>query len=161
MFFLAWLVTWEWKVKQMMTCYERWLNWKTFWNYWAVTCRAWPSRVYKGRSIWGTYVFCCEHRMRSLISYLDFEYKVREDVLVTGSLITHQRSRLKERAAMWRQAWVYPRPQEWFEQMYSEDVLVIGSLITHQRIRWSRQRKSAIVKECMGLPSTPGMVWIL
>ena len=25
-FFLAWSVTWEWKVKQMMTCYESWLN---------------------------------------------------------------------------------------------------------------------------------------
>ena len=57
-------------------------------------------------------------RMRSLITYLGFEYEVSEDVLVTGSLITHRRRTLRERAALQRQAWVYPRPQEWFEEMY-------------------------------------------
>ena len=57
-------------------------------------------------------------RMRSLITYLGFEYEVSEDVLVTGSLITHRRRTLKERAALRRQAWVYPRTQEWFEEMY-------------------------------------------
>ena len=56
--------------------------------------------------------------MRSLITYLGFEYEVSEDVLVTGSLITHRRRTLRERAALQRQAWVYPRPQEWFEEMY-------------------------------------------
>ena len=56
--------------------------------------------------------------MRSLITYLGFEYEVSEDVLVTGSLITHRRRTLRERAALRRQAWVYPRPQEWFEEMY-------------------------------------------
>ena len=57
-------------------------------------------------------------RMRSLITYLDFEYEVCEDVLVTGSLIAHQRRTLRERAALRRQAWIYPRPQKWFEEMY-------------------------------------------
>ena len=56
--------------------------------------------------------------MGSLITYLGFEYEVREDVLVTGSLITHGRRALRERAALRRQAWVYPRPQEWFEERY-------------------------------------------
>ena len=49
-------------------------------------------------------------RMRSLITYLGFEYEVSEDVLVTVSLITHRRRTLRERAALRRQAWVYPRP---------------------------------------------------
>ena len=57
-------------------------------------------------------------RMRSLITYLGFEYEVSEDVLVTGSLITHRRRTLRERAALQRQACVYPRPQEWLEEMY-------------------------------------------
>ena len=59
--------------------------------------------------------------MRSLITYLGFEYEVSEDledVLVTGSLITRRRRTLRERAALRRQAWVYPLPQEWFEEMY-------------------------------------------
>ena len=43
-------------------------------------------------------------RMRSLITYLGFEYEVSEDVLVTGSLITHRRRTLRERAALRRQA---------------------------------------------------------
>ena len=41
--------------------------------------------------------------MRSLMTYLGFEYEVSEDVLVTGSLITHRR-RIRERAALRRQA---------------------------------------------------------
>ena len=45
-------------------------------------------------------------RMRSLITYLGFEYEVSEDVLVTGLLITHRRRILRERAALRRQAWV-------------------------------------------------------
>ena len=49
-------------------------------------------------------------RMRSPITYLGFEYEVSEDVLVTGSLITYRRRNLRERAALRRQAWVYPRP---------------------------------------------------
>ena len=57
-----------------------------------------------------------ERRKRSLITYLGFEYEVSEDVLVTGSLITHRRRALRERAALRRQAWAYPRPQEWFEE---------------------------------------------
>ena len=44
--------------------------------------------------------------MRSLITYLGFEYEVSEDVLVTGLLITHRRRILRERAALRRQAWV-------------------------------------------------------
>ena len=56
--------------------------------------------------------------MRSLITYLGFEYEVSEDVLVTGSLITHRRRTLRERGALRRQVWVYPRPQEWFEEIY-------------------------------------------
>ena len=50
-------------------------------------------------------------RMGSLITYLGFEYEVSEDVLVTGSLITHRRRTLRERVALRRHAWVYPRPQ--------------------------------------------------
>ena len=45
--------------------------------------------------------------MRSLITYLGFEYEVSEDVLgllVTGSLITHRRRTLRERGALRRQA---------------------------------------------------------
>ena len=61
--------------------------------------------------------------MGSLITYLGFEYEVSEDVLVTGSLITHGRSALRERAALRRQAWVYPRPQEWFEERYRSETL--------------------------------------
>ena len=45
-------------------------------------------------------------RMRSLITYLGFEYEVSEDVLVTDLLITHRRRILRERAALRRQAWV-------------------------------------------------------
>ena len=48
--------------------------------------------------------------MRSIITYLGFEYEVSEDVLVTGSLITHRRHTLRERAALRRQPWVYSRP---------------------------------------------------
>ena len=56
--------------------------------------------------------------MRFLITYLGFEYEVSEDALVTGSLITHRRRTLRERAALQRQAWVYPRTLEWFDEMY-------------------------------------------
>ena len=48
--------------------------------------------------------------MRSLITYLGVEYEVSEDVLVTGSLITHRGRTLRERAVLRGQAWVYPRP---------------------------------------------------
>ena len=34
--------------------------------------------------------------MRSLITYLGFEYEVSEDILVTGSLITHRRCTLRD-----------------------------------------------------------------
>ena len=77
-------------------------------------------------------------RMRSLITYLGFEYEVSEDVLVTGSLITHRRRTLRERAALRRQAWVYPENPE--------NLCFSG---TNQKQEWRRPFGTGLVRHCL------------
>ena len=55
-------------------------------------------------------------RIRFLLTYNHLDLGTKESVAV--SLINRRRQRHRQRRGR-RQAWVYPRPQGWFEEMYN------------------------------------------
>ena len=61
-------------------------------------------------------------RIRFLVAYLDLELERTESTFAAVSLIKQRRRRIRERR-LHRQAWVYPRPQGWFEEMYNNRIL--------------------------------------
>ena len=59
-------------------------------------------------------------RTRFLLTYNYLDLGTKESAAV--SLINRRRQRHRQRRAR-RQAWVYPRPQGWFEEMYNNRLL--------------------------------------
>ena len=59
-------------------------------------------------------------RIRFLLTYNDLDLGTKESAAV--SLVDRRRQKHRQRRAH-RQAWVYPRPQGWFEQMYNKQLL--------------------------------------